>query len=154
MNPVRVEDEETLGRCVFDSDNAGRNSPRTRFFEEAFTYGNGRVSVDRMDYADVDILCEVHDDEARGRGSNRSFYGWFTFGTELARDISLEVEPTASTDPRNKWHADLMILDFASDEGDRILVYAEALKSEAEWRPRPLNSRFREDIEEAIGELD
>ena len=157
MNSVRVEDDETLGRGVFDSDNAERIPPRARFFEDAFIYGNGRMSVDRMDYADPNILRAVHDDEAQSRGPNRSFYGWYTFETELVRDIGLEVEPTPSTDTRNEWHADLMMLDFAEDAEDIITEYAEGLKSEAKWEPRPLDPldpRIREDVEDAIEGLD
>ena len=107
------------------------------------------MSVDRLDYADIDVLCEVHDAEALARGSDRSFYGWLTFATELVRHIGLDVEPTPSTDPRNLWHAELAVPDFDTDTDDSVTEYAHALLSESQWQPKPLSRRVREDIEQA-----
>ena len=148
MNPDLVENEETLGHCVFNSKNACR-PPRAGFFEDPLIHGDGLMSVDRLDYADKDILCEVHDEEALKRGSDRSFYGWLTFEAVLLRRIGLEVYPTPSTDPRNLWHADLKIPNFSEDAKDEISQFAEELRAMAKWEEKPLNRQAREDIENA-----
>ena len=153
MNSNLVEDGETLGHGVFDSSNADRKSPRSRFFKDAIRHGGRTVSVDRLDYADKDILCAVHDDEALARGDDRQFYGWYTVGSDLIRSIGLDVVPSPSTDPRNIWHADLSIPDFAVEDDDQITEYAESLKSEAKWLRRPLNPRARRDIEQATARI-
>ena len=107
------------------------------------------MSIDRLDYANIEVLCEVHDDEALARGSDRKFYGWLTFATGFVRQIGLDVEPSPSTDPRNLWHAEITVPDFDPDEFDSVTEYANALMSEYQWQPKPLSRRVREDIEQA-----
>jgi hypothetical protein len=153
MNPARVEDGEKLGHGVFDGRNAGRVKPRSRFFEDAITHGLGCISVDRLDHADWDVLCEVHDEAARARGEDRSFYGWFSFTSDLVRSIGLTVDPTQSEDPRNLWHADVLVPNYDSRRTDRITEYADALKSESNWTARPLSPTARKDIAQASGGL-
>ena len=149
MNPDSVEDKEILGHGIFHSKHAHRIPPRPSLFEDALNYGHGNMSVDRLDYADKDVLCKVHDDEAHRRGPDRSFYGWLTFDTSLLRHIGLEVCPTPSTDARNLWHADLVLPGFSTDDQDEITQVAEKLRAMARWEDRPLNPRVRADIEDA-----
>lgn len=154
MNPSRVEEGEKLGHGVFDSGNAGRARPRARFFEDAIIYGSGAFSADRLDFADLDVLCDVHDDAAKSRGENRSFYGWYSFTSDLVRSNGMDVFPSPSADPRNLWHADVRIQNFDANHADIITQYADALKSESEWTARPLNRTARKDIEQASGGID
>ena len=153
MNPDRVEDGENLGHGVFNGRDASREKPRSRFFEDAITDGEGCISVDRLCHADFDVLCEVHDDAARARGEDRSFYGWFSFTSYLVRSIGLTVDPTPSEDPRNLWHADVLVPSYDSRRTDLITEYADALKSESEWTTRPLSPKARNEIERASGGL-
>ena len=151
MNLDCVADHEKLGRGVFESGVAGRVPPRVNFFEQELAYNQGQMSVDRMTYADINVLCEVHDDDAIRRGPNRKFYGWYTFSVDLVREIGLNVDPSQSSDPRNIWHAEVGLPDADSDLGDAITTYANAISSEAEWEPRPLNPEAQRDIEQASG---
>ena len=102
------------------------------------------MSVDRMTYGDRGILLQVHTGEAANRGDNRSFYGWYVFPADLVRATGLEVIPSEATDKRNIWHADVIIPDSETP----IVVYANAISSEAEWEPKPLNDKAKEDIEQ------
>jgi hypothetical protein len=155
MNPARVENHERLGHGVFDSDHAERQPPRPRFFVDEITYAvqelGGRMSVDRLTYADLYVLTEVHDNAAMNRGANRRFYGWFTIGADLLRDIGLSVVPSGSVDQRNRWHADVIFTDLSTEVNDQITEYANAITSEALWqaKPLPLSRRVRDDIEGA-----
>ena len=151
MNLERVEDGERLGHCVFQSGDANRKKPRARFFEDAIKHAAGRMSVDRLMYADWDVLCEVHDDEARSRGPNRSFYGWHWFASDAVRTARLDVEPSPSTDARNLWHADVLFSNFDPGRSALILRYANALRSACNWEPRPWNPQLRDDVEQASG---
>ena len=151
MNLDWVANHEKLGRGVFESGVAGRVPPRANFFEQELAYNQGQMSVDRMTYADIGVLCEVHDDEAIQRGPNRKFYGWYTFPVALVRDVELDVKPTLSGDPRNAWHAEVIVPDFDSDISDAITTYANAISSEAEWEPKPLNPGAQRDIEQVSG---
>ena len=154
MNPERVEDGEKLGHGVFASNDARPDKLRARFFEDAINYAiknlDGRMSVDRLTYADMDILRAVHDDDALRRGQNRSFYGWHWFTSDAVRAMRLDVEPSPSTDHRNIWHADVLFAGRAA----LILRYANALYSACKpdnWEPRPLNAQLRNDVEQASG---
>jgi hypothetical protein len=141
-----VENHETLGRGVFDSKLVGRAPPPARFFEHDLTYYQGQMSVDRMTYANKNTLCEAHDDEARHRGANRQFYGWYTFPATKVRAIGLSVMPTPSDDSRNIWHAEVTVPNL-----DDIAKYANAIRLEAEWEPRPLGPKAQKDVEQATG---
>lgn len=151
MNLQKVEDGERLGHCVFESSNANRAKPRTRFFEDSIKHASGRMSVDRLTYADLDVLCAVHDDEALARGKNRTFYGWYWFTSDAVRAARLDVEPSPSTDVRNIWHADVLFADFDPSRSALILRQANALHSACKWEPRPWNPQLRTDIEQASG---
>jgi hypothetical protein len=154
MNPDRVEEQEKLGHGVFDSGNAGRERPRARLFEDAITHGSGAFSVDRLDFADLDVLGDIHDDAAKSRGENRSFYGWYSFTSDLVRSNGMDVLPSPSADPRNLWHADVRIPDYDASYTDLITQYANALKSESKWKARHLNRTARNDIEQASRGID
>ena len=149
MNPNEVEGNETLGHGVFDHDKAGKTYPPVSIFVRAMKYGVGVMSTDRMDYADFEILCVVHDAEALRRVPRRQFHGWYTFEVSLVRDKGLVAIPTASTDPRNEWHADVVVPNYSADKHDQIVAFATAVNAEAKWYPKPLNSQARDDIEQA-----
>ena len=77
MVTSKVNDDENLGRCCFDTNDAERNNPRTRFIQRSFV--DGRMSVDRLTLADVQQLNGIHGDEARRRDPPRIFQGWYVF---------------------------------------------------------------------------
>ena len=148
MNLDLVDDGETLGHGVFDRNKAHKDHPPVSLFSRALQYGIGKMSTDRLDHADIDVLCVVHDEEALGRGSDRQFFGWYTFEASLVRSKGLDAMPTPSTDPRNEWHADVVMLAYSTEKQDQIIAFAAALNAEAKWRPKPLNRQAREDIEQ------
>jgi hypothetical protein len=154
MNLEKVEAGEKLGRGVFDSSNANSKKPRqVRFFEDAIKHGAGRMSVDRLTYADLDVLRDVHDDVAAGMGENRKFYGWLGFTSDTVRKVGLDAEPSPSADVRNVWHADVLFPDFDRSRSALILRYANALYSGCAWEPLPLGRLIMDDIEQASGEF-
>ena len=154
MNPKIVEEGETLGHGAFSSGNARRKRPRASFYESAIAHGMGAFSVDRLDFADIEVLCDVHDDDAKSRGENRSFYGWYYFTSDLVRSSGMGVSPTPSEDSRNIWHADVTIPKFSNAPADFITKCANALTAESRWQARPLNRMAREDIEQASASID
>ena len=94
------------------------------------------MSIDRLDYANIEVLCEVHDDEALARGSDRKFYGWLTFATGFVRQIGLDVEPSPS------------IPETFGTLSQRHRV-CKRIGQSTQWKPKPLSRRVREDIEQA-----
>ena len=152
MNPVRVEDHERVGHGVFNSKDAGKLPPRVRFWEDQLAYFGSEVSVDRLTYGNPAVLCEVHDDEATVRGPSRSFYGWYVLEVRGLRGDGFDVKPNPSTDARNIWHADLLILGVDWNNQDSVVQAAAKVKARVtDWEPRVLNAEAQQDVDEAAG---
>ena len=151
MIPCEIENSERLGRGIFESNFAKVRTPRARakFYRRAFNAGP--MSVDRLDHADIDVLCSLHDQEAANRPSINNFYGWYVITAGLVRSSGMWVEYSRTTE--NPWHS-LVGLPIAIDEVDDALqTYFNVLASETEWSPRPISSSVQRDIEEASGGL-
>ena len=105
------------------------------------------MSVDRLSYADLVVLCAIHDCEAILRPSVNRFYGWYEFIAESARvaGMSLAYAPTDDND----WHSEVKLPLGALDDSDSLLEYCTKLASESEWRARPMDRTLQQDIEEA-----
>ena len=150
MTPSRIAEEESLGRGVFESRQANRPSPRARLYRSAFSAGP--MSVDRLDYADIQELCSIHDCEADHRASVNAFYGWYAFSAELALRLGMTVQfkPT----DKNPWHAEVSLPTYNND--DELLTYCNALASESKWidRVSQLHPRIIRDIDDATARLD
>ena len=150
MNSDRVEDDEQVGHGVFQSNDAGRSPPRSRFWKDQLSYYGERLSVDRLTYAPRLVICEIHDEDAASRGSDRNFYGWYLFEVTNLRKVGVEAEPSDSTNPRNKWHADLVVPGVVRGDDDSVVAGAERLKAAtSSWEPRELNAEALRDVNEA-----
>ena len=155
VNSDRVEDHERVGHGVFRSGDAGRSPPRTRFWEDQLFYHGDRLSVDRLTYAPRTVICEIHDEDAASRGNDRSFYGWYLFEVTNLRQVGVQVTPTPSTNPRNEWHADLVIPRVVKGDKDSAVAGAEKLKAATSvWEPRELNPEAARDVTEAMDGFD
>ena len=129
MPPSQIAETERLGRGVFRSRDANRVRPRSRFYKDAFSAGP--MSVDRLDYADIPKLREIHDDEAIRRPSVNNFYGWYAFHAELAFGLGMDVHFTPTEE--NPWHAEIVLPQDDRDDEDALLSYYVKLASESTW---------------------
>ena len=151
MNSQRVEDHEQVGHGIFRSKDAGKSQPRSRFWKDQLSYHGDRLSVDRLTYAPRAVICEIHDEDAASKGDDRAFYGWYLFEVTNLRQVGVEVEPSDSTDPRNEWHADLVIPGVVRGDDDSVVAGAERLKAaKSRWEPRELNQEAIRDVNEAM----
>ena len=152
MLPSAVGEQENLGRGVFESKFARRKtSPAlANFYRKALLPGS--MSVDRVDIADLNVLCAVHDNEVVCRTDVERFYGWQTFTAGLAYSSGLSVVNRPTED--NDWHAELWLPEETYGDEDVLLTYCNALASETKWFPRPLAFHLQQEIEDATLELE
>ena len=148
MVAEHVDDTETLGRCCFERKEAGRRNPRGRFIRRSFI--NGLMSVDRLESADIQVLCTVHDAEAVVRKPPRIFHGWYVFTVASVRATGWDVQP----DPTcvNPWHAEVCLPDLLEQEDD-LLQNCNRIASQASWRARPLSLGDEEFLSDVGGQL-
>ena len=145
----KVDASEPLGRCCFSSSDAGRDRPRQRFVATSFV--DGRMSVDRMETADLQRLTLLHDEEGAGRVPARSFHGWYEFTAAVIRSVGWEAVPKRTA--VNPWHAEVL---WAAGDEDKDVFRERCLKlaADAVWRPRPMSSsdeEFLDQVSERLG---
>ena len=143
-----IDDAETLGRCCFDRREAGRRNPRSRFIRRSFV--DGSMSVDRLESADIQTLCNLHVAEAVTRKPPQSFHGWYVFVAGLVRSTGWDVnsDPTGA----NPWHAEVCLPDLI-EQGDEFLQSCSKVASQASWRARPLSQEDEEFLARATDGL-
>ena len=127
--PVIAPDEE-LGRGVFssrDANRAGRKEiPVTVFLEKE---GILKLSTDRLTFAPQQKAIQLGDEHARGRGPNRSFYGWAVIPVEKAATQKRQVKASPKSD--NPYHADIVLPPGGDQE-----QHALELVKKSVWRGR------------------
>lgn len=144
-----VDDTEALGRCCFDSKEARRRNPRGRFIRRSFV--DGLMSVDRLESADIQILCGVHDAEAVERKPPRSFHGWYVFTAASVRTAGWEANPDPTC--ANPWHAEVCLPNLVEQE-DNLLQNCNRIASQASWHERPLSSADEDFLARAADSID
>ena len=109
-----IEIDESVGRGCFDSRDAGRKRPRTRFIKRAFVEEETQMSVDRISVANLEDLVRIHNEEATGRNPARNFHGWYVFSVEsvLAEKWQVKAKRTIN----NPWHALIIRADDESQD--------------------------------------
>ena len=153
MVPCVIGHDETLGRGVFERKYADkREKVRTKLYARSFP--NGAMSVDRLDYADLPRLRDLHDCEALHRESVNNFYGWYEFPADLA--YSLNMAPQYKRTEKNPWHAEVYRPQEA--ENDEWITCYTKLAGDSKWRDRAsvqqeLDPSVIRDIEEAASGL-
>ena len=132
--PGPVEDEEELGRRVLSSRQsrtaANTGVPFHVFLERS---GQREISVDRLTLA---ALAEATANALRGaaqRNPPRNFYGWAVVAAQRARYAGCAV--IASPLPDNRYHADIILPNDATDLADAQREYAIKLAGMSTWRP-------------------
>ena len=91
------------------------------------------ISVFILDFAPDDNLTKIGDDMARQRGPNRKFYGWAELSVTNARKDKREVRSTPQ--PKNKWHADIVLPPTAETDKKERERHAIQLAKMAVPRP-------------------
>ena len=132
MATDRVDDAEPIGRCCFDSKQAGRPNPNARFIRKSFYEGG--MSVDRLGNADVQYLARLHRNEGQNRKPEQLFRGWYVFSAATARSVGWEILPAPTVD--NVWHAE--IWPGESEGPDAFKQHCLTIAANAVWRERPL----------------
>ena len=127
--PVIAPDEE-LGRGVFsrrDANRADRDEiPVTVFLERP---GIVELSTDRLTLAPQQEAIQIAERRARGRGPNRSFYGWVVITVQQAETDERRVRASPQLD--NLYHADIVL----PPDGDQE-QHALELMRQSVWRRR------------------
>ena len=149
MSTNRVDDLEQLGRCCFDSDQAGRKNPRLRFIRRSFV--QQRMSVDLLLKADIQHLTRVHDEEGKDRNSPQRFHGWYVFLAETVRANGAEIEPDPT--PTNDWHANVISPDPV-EGADALDHFFGKIAANAYWRERPIGHSLEEFLEQVSRDFD
>ncbi len=128
---------ENLGRDVFSRSQARRADrgriPLNVFLEKK---GEPRLSVDRLDFASPRDAAEIADRVANGRG--RTFFGWAVVKADTAALNGRKV--TASPQPDNPYHADIVLPDVAVEDRDEQKRHAQELADGASWRGHDIDS--------------
>ena len=106
------------------------------------------MSVDRLDLADVQVLCRVHDSEGSKRKPPKGFRGWYVFPAGLVRSLLWCVYPDPTL--ANPWHAEVC---HASDDEDHFLQKCTGIASQAIWRARPMSEETVEFLAQASDSL-
>lgn len=122
-----VEDEENLGRGCFQN-HRGRGRANKRYFEKSFEREGYELSVDRLDPADFVRLRTLHEEEARSRGEDRSFYGWHCFKASIVRRAGSDVRGKRTV--KNPWHAEVVASEEARDD---LTELCEVIATSANW---------------------
>ena len=130
-----IGDSEDLGRCCFDSQDAGRDRPRTRFIKRSFD-GQGLMSVDNLGNADLRILTRLHDSEGTTRKPPRTFHGWYVFNAGVVRTAGWDVCPDRTDE--NPWHAQVRRLN-ASEQEDAFDQSCLTIATGSRWQARPMS---------------
>lgn len=128
-------ESDSLGRCVFSSNQARRASKGTivhRIFLER--EGVDSLSVDRLDHAPAEDMAQIGDRLAEHR--NQQFYGWaVVVVADAARDNRSVRAAPLFDDP---YHAEIDLnLGDEQDLNDQQMEHANALSAAAGWRARP-----------------
>ena len=130
--PSQVGADERIGRAVFNGSDAGKSSPRARFFKKAFN-GDRRMSVDRLSYGGMDELVHIHEREATTRQSSSGFYGWWILRAGTVVHMGCDVESCPTT--ANRWHAEVVRRD---NDGDMDTEYWYNMAISASWQSKPV----------------
>ena len=149
MSTNRVDDLEQLGRCCFDSGQAGRENPRFRFVRRSFI--QRRMSVDLLLNADIQYLTRLHDDEGHNRNPEQRFHGWYVFPVEAVRLNGGEIEPDPT--PSNTWHANVISPDPA-EGADALDHFFGKIAAKAHWRERSIGPSLEEFLDHISRDLD
>ena len=142
-----IGDSENLGRGCFDSGDSSRSKPRVQFIKRSFL--RGLMSVDRLDSADVQTLCSVHDAEGMGRVPPKMFYGWYVFSAALVRsaDWCVYPEPTCT----NSGHAEVCRPN--DHDEDNVLQKCTEIASQTIWQARLMSQEAEEFLARASDSL-
>lgn len=146
-----IGDSEDLGRCCFDSRDARRHRPRTRFIRRSFDR-QGLMSVDRLENADVHALRRLHDAEGmERRPTPRTFHGWYVFSAGAVRNAGWDVRPDPTTN--NPWHSQVHLSD-SSDEEDAFIESCQKIASQSWWKDPPMSQDTEDFLEQVTEPLD
>ena len=88
------------------------------------------LSSDRLTIAPRQEAIQIACQRAKGRGLNRSFYGWAVVVAEKAGACERQV--VASPQPDNPYHADIVLPPEVSSEEEQE-AHALALAKHARW---------------------
>lgn len=133
-----MSSDETLGRGVFSSKQArqAKNGivPRRVFLER---HGEVSISVDRLDFAELEEMAALGDKVAVGRSVGRkvTFYGWAVIAAEDAGSSERQVVVTPQ--PDNPYHTDIILPDSTAEDRDEQIRHAQELADASRWRERP-----------------
>lgn len=130
MLPTGILETERLGRSVFSS-TVARRARSGRVLPKVFTV-RGPISVDRLSYANREVMAEIGRRRGLEREPRKHFFGWAVLTAGRAREVGGRVEAT----PRagNRYHADIRFReDSALDEARR--------RSQAKSRAKELADR-------------
>ena len=132
-----MSSDEILGRGVFSSKQArqAKNGivPRRVFLER---YGEVSISVDRLDFAELEEMAALGDKVAVGRSVGRrvTFYGWAIITAEDAGSSERQVISTPQ--PDNPYHTDIILPDSTAEDRDEQIRHAQELADASRWRER------------------
>ena len=146
MGDGSIGDHEALGRACFDSDQAGRRKPRTRFIERSFV--GGECSVDLLDRADHHRLASLHDHEGAVRVPPRTFHGWYVFSADAVRSVGWDAWPDPTLE--NPWHAEVRKGQIG-DADDANRQNCEKVAALSLWRDRPMSREDEEFLDNLLG---
>jgi hypothetical protein len=132
--PGVVDDDEDLGRAIFDSAKANKAAKSGEFHPRVFIerHGEKDLSVGRLSFGDLEVIAAIQDKE-RGRHC----HGWAAVSAASARKAKRTVVPDKLDN--NPYHA-LIILPDAPTPEEFIAAQREhgiELALAAGWRPRP-----------------
>lgn len=133
-----IAPQEGLGRGVF-SDRQAKRASRGRIALHVFREKRGeiRISVDRLDeMPSLEQAARIAAGIAAAR--NKSFYGWAVVAAKTAASGGRKV--TASPQPDNPFHADIILPDTASKDKDEQTRHAQMLANASVWRARNGNN--------------
>ena len=123
---------------MFDSNKVKKAEQKGIIIHRVFLERIGvlRLSVDRLNHAQLAEMAEISDEVARGRG--KTFYGWAKLLVGDAEQHGRTVE--ASPQLSDRYHADIQLNINTQDPvdlKDLQTQHATELAAHSEWQPRP-----------------
>lgn len=127
-----VHEGDIIGHCCFESRNANKQRPRTRFIREGFR--KGVMSADRFKEVNMIILVDIHDGEGSKRQPIRAFYGWYIFKAKIIIDNKgrIKIEKTDT----NPWHVDVYCPEGMFGLKEAMDQFCEEIAANSEWLNR------------------
>ena len=148
MATNNLDDLEQLGRCCFDSAQAGRPNPRLRFIKRSFV--DRMMSVDLLLQSDVQLLTQIHEEEGKGRTPPQRFHGWYVFPVEVVQINNGKIEPDPTLN--NPWHANVISPDISEDP-DALEHFYGKIAANSFWQERSFGPALEEFLERVSREL-